>query len=453
LSSFPTEARAARTPKRFPKNRPPQNQLLPPKLRALFFRQTSDGRTAYIPSRYKIAYGGRGSTKSWGFTGTAAYLAEQMPLRVLCVRELQNSIQESVHKLLSDRIEALGMASSFDVQRQGIYGINGSEFIFAGIRNDPGKIKSTEGVDICLVEEAEKVSEESWRVLIPTIRKPGSELWICFNPREQLDPTYKRFVLNTPPKCRRVKINWDDNPWFPPTLELERQYALQLIRESKDDDERVLLQADYDHVWEGDTQRRSDAAVFRRRVVIEDFGAPPDKTRIHLGADWGFANDPTVLIRFWITEHVDAATGANYQELWVSHEAFGYRVEMDETPKLFDTVPEARKWPIKADCSQPMVISYIARQGFNITAAEKWSGSVEDGIAHVKAFRKIHIHTRCKKLQEEARLYSYKIDRVTNEVLPIVLDAFNHGWDAIRYGLDGYIQRRGVAAQWARLAQ
>jgi phage terminase large subunit len=426
-------------------SQPPQ--LLPPKLRSLFFRQTADGRAAYIPSRYKIAYGGRGSAKSWGFTGTAATLAEQKPLRILCVRELQNSIQESVHKLLSDRIESLGLADSFEIQRQGIYGRNGAEFIFAGIRNDPAKIKSTEGIDICLVEEAEKVSEESWRILIPTIRKPGSELWICFNPREQTDPTYKRFVLSTPPQCRRIKINWDDNPWFPTALELERQYALQLIREATDDDERVQLQADYDHVWEGDTQRRSDAAVFRRRVVVEAFDEPPDKTRLYFGADFGFANDPTALIRFWITEQGGA------EELWISHEAFGYRVEIDETPQLFDTVPGSRKWPIKGDCARPETISYLSRQGFNIAAAEKWTGSVEDGIAHVKAYRKIHIHSRCKRLQEEARLYSYKIDRVTGEVLPVVVDNWNHGWDAVRYGLDGVIQRRGVAAQWARLAQ
>jgi phage terminase large subunit len=414
----------------------------------------ADGRVAYIPSRYKIAYGGRGSAKSWGFTGTAAYLAAQKPLRVLCVRELQNSIQESVHKLLSDRIEALSLTSRFDIQRQGIYGINGSEFVFAGIKNDPGKIKSTEGIDICLVEEAEKVSEESWRVLIPTIRKVGSELWICFNPREKTDPTYKRFVLHTPPHCRRVKINWDDNPWFPPALELERQYSLRLIQEATDDDERIQLQADYDHVWEGDTQRRSDAAIFRRRIVVESFEdpAPDDRITILFGADWGFANDPTALVRFWITDHIDQHLD-EWQELWVSHEAFGYRVEIDETPQLFETIPGARDWPIKGDCARPETISYLSNRGFNIAAAEKWQGCVEDGIAHIKGFRKIHIHPRCKHLQEEARLYAYKVDRVTGEVLPIVMDAHNHGWDAIRYGLDGYIQSRGGAGIWAKLGR
>jgi phage terminase large subunit len=118
---------------------------------------------------------------------------------------------------------------------------------------------------------------------------------------------------------------------------------------------------------------------------------------------------------------------------------------------LFDSVPGSRKWPIKADCARPETISYVARQGFNIAAAEKWPGSLEDGVAHLKGFVKIHIEERCKHMQEVARLYAYKIDRVTDEVLPIILDCHNHGWDAIRYGLDGHIQRRGVSAQWARL--
>lgn len=423
------------------------HELLAPKMQALFFKPAADGSALYIPSRYKVAYGGRGATKTWGYAGVAASISAIRPLRVLWVRETQNSIKESVHKLLSDRIQSLSLNPYFDVQEQGIYGWNGTEHIFAGVKTDPGKIKSTEGIDICIVVEAEKISEASWRMLIPTIRKPGSEIWVEFNPREDRDPSYQRLVKRMPPRCRRIKINWNDNPWFPAELELERQYALTLIAEAKDDDERAQLQADYDHVWEGMTQRRSDAAVFRRRVVIESFEDPPDRTRLHFGADWGFANDPTALIRFWITDE------GKEQELWISHEAYGYRVELDEIPKLFDTVPGSRQWPIKGDAARPETISYLARQGFNISAAEKWQGSVEDGIAHVKAFRKIHIHSRCKKLQEEARLYSYKVDRVTNEVLPVVVDAWNHGWDSVRYGLDGYIQRRGVAAQWARLAQ
>lgn len=417
------------------------NDFLAPKIRDLFFRRGPNRQAIYVPSRYKIAYGGRGSGKSWGFARVAAALTSNRPLRVLAVRELQNSIQESIHRLLSDQIDGLGLRPWFDIQKQGIFGKNGSEFIFAGIRNDPGKIKSTEGVDICLVEEAEKISEQSWKILIPTIRKAGSEIWVCFNPREESDPTYQRFVLRPPPDSRSALVNWNDNPWFPEALEFERQYSLSLINEATDDSERSQLQADYDHVWEGATQRNSQASIFRRRVVIESFD-PPEGVRFHFGADWGFANDPTALVRFWVQD----------DELWIDREAFGYRVEIDETPQLFDSIPGAREWPIKADSARPETISYMRRRGFNIAAAAKWHGSVEDGIAHIKGFRKIHIHERCKHMQEEARLYSYKVDRVTGEILPIIVDAHNDGWDAVRYGLDGYIQSRGGLGVWAKLA-
>jgi len=431
----------------------PAHELLSPKLRNLFFRPGADGSAIWVPSRYKVAKGGRGGSKSWGFVGVAVTLGALRPLRILWVRETQSSIKESVHALLKNRIESLELERYYDPGESVIKGKNGTEHVFAGIKTDPGKIKSAEGFDICVVVEAEKVSKQSWKTLIPTIRARGSEIWVEFNPREKTDPTSAMFIERMPPRCRRVHVNWADNPWFPPELELERQYALQLVRDAQDDDERVQLQADYDHVWEGAYQTRSDAAVFRRRVVFDSFEDPPEsaKTRFHYGADWGFANDPTALIRFWITDHTDER-GQAYQELWISHEAYGYRCEIDETPALFDTVPGARAWPIKGDAARPETISYLRRQGFNIDAAEKWQGSVEDGIAHIKGFRRIHIHERCKRLQEEARLYSYKIDRLTHQVLPIIVDAYNHGWDAVRYGLDGYIQRRGGHGVWAKLA-
>lgn len=440
------------------------HELLSPKLRALFFRRGPNGSAVYVPSRYKVAKGGRGSTKTWGFAGVAASISAIRPLRILWVRETQNSIKESVHRLLKDRIDALNLSAYFDSQEQGIYGHNGSEHIFAGIKSDPAKIKSTEGIDICIVVEAEKVSEQSWRTLIPTIRKPGSEIWVEYNPREETDPTHQRFAIRMPPSCRRVHVNWSDNPWFPPELELERRYALQLIAEAADDDERAQFQADYDHVWEGECQTRSDAAIFRKRVVVEAFDEPPEDTRLYFGADWGFANDPTALVRFWIRD----------EELFIDYEAFGYGVEIDDLWKLFagregatdeqmrqwkpederkyPGIPGARRWPIRADSARPETISYMRRQGFNIDGAEKWPGSVEDGISHIKGFRRIHIHERCKHLQKEARLYKYKVDRLTGDVLPVIADAHNHGWDGVRYGLDGVIQRRGVAGMWARLA-
>jgi len=131
--------------------------------------------------------------------------------------------------------------------------------------------------------------------------------------------------------------------------------------------------------------------------------------------------------------------------LYVEYEAFGHGVELDELPALYDSIPLSRSWPIKADCSRPETISYLAkRKGFNISAAEKWQGSIEDGIAYLKSFDKIVIHPRCRHTAEEFKLYSYKVDPKTNEVLPIIVDKYNHGIDAIRYSLDGYITQAGL---------
>ena len=176
---------------------------------------------------------------------------------------------------------------------------------------------------------------------------------------------------------------------------------------------------------------------------MESFPEPPEGTQIRFGADWGFSVDPTALVRFWILD----------EELYIDYEAYGYGVEIDETPQLFDSLPEARDWPIKADAARPETISYMSHQGFRIYAAEKWNGSVEDGIAHIKGFKRIHIHPRCRHTAEEFRLYSYKIDATTQEVLPILVDANNHAIDAIRYGLDEFIQRRGVTQVWEQLGR
>lgn len=346
--------------------------------------------------------------------------------------------------------------TGFTINEKSIKHVNGSEIIFIGLRMNPSSAKSMEGCDILFIEEAETISKTSWKTIIPTIRKIGSEIWVVFNPRDATDETYKRFVDRKPHSIRWAMINYDENPWFPITLELERQDSLRQIEEAVDDEERAQLQADYDHVWLGMCQALTMATIFRKRVSIHEFDDPDwsaAETRPRYGADWGFANDPTALVRFWITSHPNPVdTSIPIEELWISHEAFGWRVEIDEIPKLFDTVPGSRQWPIKADCARPETISYTARQGFAVTPAEKWPGSVEDGIAHVKGYRRIHVHKRCKHLQDEARLYQYKVDRITQEVLPVVVDKHNHGWDAIRYGLDGVIQRRGQLAQFMRLA-
>ena len=380
-------------------------------------------------------WGGRGAAKSWTIARYLLKRAMARTERIGCFRELQASIKDSVHQILRDQIFLLGLTNYFKITDESIScRRTGTIFMFKGLRHNTVEIKSTEGITIAWVEEAQLVSADSWELLIPTIRAEGSEIIVSFNPIAEEDPTYDRFVKNTPPNAWVQKVGWQDNPYFTKTQDAERRWLQQ-----KD----PIV---YAHVWEGECQTLSDDVIFRNRWVIEAFDPPgyPNAPDFLYGGDFGFANDPSTLMRMWIT-------GAPPdEELWIDHEAWEIKCEIDMMPQLYDKVPGSRDWPIKADEARPETISYLRRQGFNIRAAEKWPGCVEDRIAHIKGYKLIHIHQRCKNLQFEARNYRYKRDKVTGDVLPVVIDKHNHCWDAIGYGLDGRIQRRGSAGIWAR---
>jgi phage terminase large subunit len=389
---------------------------LPPKLLALL---NPTRRT-----RYRVAYGGRGSGKSWAFARALIVRALAQPLRVLCGRELQGSITESVHRLLSDQIAALGVAPWFEVQQTSITGRNGSEFIFSGIRNNVSKVKSTEGIDICWIEEAEKISEYSWSVIVPTVRSPGSEIWASFNPDQSDDPTFERFVTNPQPGALIDHVSHSDNPWFPPELEAERIY-LQRV----DPDAHAWI-------WGGQCRAESDAQIFRGKYTVEAFEPPPPDapqpwSGPYFGADWGFSQDPTTLVKCWV----------GGRALYIEHEAYSVGCDIDKTPALFDQVPGARRHAIRADSARPETISYMCQHGYpRVEGAMKWPGSIQDGIAFIRQFERVVIHPRCVHTIEEARLYSYKVDKLSGDVLPDVVDKHNHIWDAVRYALSPLIK-------------
>ncbi|WP_210501990.1 PBSX family phage terminase large subunit [Pantoea ananatis] len=387
----------------------------------------------FQPKRYKTFHGGRGGAKSWAAARALVIMAASKKLRILCTREVQNSIKDSVHKLLKDQIEMLGLNPWFRITNESITSASGSEFLFKGLRFDPLGIKSTEGVDICWVEEAQSVSSDSWAILIPTIRKEGSEIWVTFNPGEEQDPTYQRFIVNPPDDSITVEVNYYDNPYLPDTLRKEMDYC-----------KRVDYEA-YEHIWLGKPKSISDSVIFRNRYRVEAF--PDDlwlqADRLFFGADFGFANDPSTLIRMFMLG----------TRLYIEYEAYGVGVELDEMPQFYDSIPEVRKWPVKGDNSRPETISYLARQGFSIDAAAKWKGSVEDGVTYLKGFEEIIIHERCKHTADEFRHYSYKVDKKTGDILPIIVDKFNHCIDAIRYGLDGYITSSDSLGTWAQLGK
>jgi phage terminase large subunit len=369
------------------------------------------------PSRYKGAYGGRGSGKSHMFAELMieAHIIDANS-RSVCVREVQKSLGQSVKRLLELKIQELNAGAYFEVQEAQIKAKNGQGLIiFQGMQNHTAdSIKSLEGYDRAWVEEAQSLSQRSLDLLRPTIRKPGSELWFTWNPSKADDPIDVLLRGEKPPKDAIIlPVNYDNNPWFPDVLKEEMEYDKR-----RDPDK-------YMHVWRGEYVRNSETRVFKNWKV-EEFDAPKDA--IHrLGADWGFAVDPTVLVRC----HIVGRT------LYIDHEAYMVGCEISNTPELFMTVPDAEKWPITADSARPETISHMRRNGFpKIMPAVKGAKSVEDGIEWLKSFD-IVVHPRCTHTIDELTLYSYKTDPLTGKILPILEDKQNHVIDALRYACEG----------------
>ncbi|AMG66630.1 PBSX family phage terminase large subunit [Providencia stuartii] len=383
--------------------------------------------------RYRGAYGGRGSAKTRTFalmTAIRGYMAAMNGQSgvILCAREYMNSLEESSMEEVKQAIRSVPWLSDFyELGEKYIRTkCRSVSYVFAGLRHNLDSIKSKARILIAWVDEAESVSETAWTKLTPTVREAGSEIWVTWNPEKDGSATDKRFRKEPPDNAIIVEMNYDDNPWFPSVLEEERL-----------SDQSRLDPNTYAWIWEGAYLENSDKQVLANKYVVKSF--PDDlwknADRLLFGADFGFAKDPNTLIRMFILDDC----------LYIEREAYGVGVELDHMPAFYDEIPEARKWPIKADSARPETISYLKRQGFNISAAKKWQGSVEDGITYLRGFKQIIIHPRCKETAKEARLYSYKTDRITGEVLPVIEDAYNHCWDAVRYGLDGYITQKSNA--------
>jgi phage terminase large subunit len=411
---------------------------MPTKVREAFYKPGEPPRK-WRYSFYKILYGGRGSGKSETFARLIVMYAREIKGRVLCGRQYMNSIADSVHKALVDVIYLLGIQDEFDVTDNSItHKTTGTDIIFRGFQKSIGEIKSMKGLTLCFVEEAETVTRDAWLVLEPTMRGSNrAEIWVAFNPETETSPIYQRAVAKPRPKDIVVKLNYSDNKRFPAILEEQRRTMLEFSPE------------DYDWVWEGELRKISDAQVFKSRWYVEDFDEPPDIQPL-FGLDFGFSNDPTAGIRCF------EVYGEGYVDLYISHEAVGYHVENDDLPAFLlgekvpdQCLPGADRYPVNCDSARPETISYISRHRIHgARAAEKWPGSVEDGVSHMKAYRRIVIHERCKATAKEFRLYSHKVDKKVLDadgkpvVLPDIVDANNHCIDAIRYALDGRIGGR-----------
>lgn len=405
---------------------------------------------AFLPllkaARYKGAHGGRGSGKSHFF---AELLVEECvadpTTRAVCVREIQKSLDQSVKQLIEDKIKAFGVQAHFDVLDTEIHvldddGDRAGIIIFQGMQNHTAdSIKSLEGYRIAWVEEAQSLSQRSLDLLTPTLRVAGAEIWFSWNPRQATDPVdafmrSEQSANDNDIVC--IQVNYTDNPWFGETA-----LASDMERDKRRDPDK------YAHVWLGQYQRNSEARVFRN-WQIQEFETPADAI-LRFGADWGFAVDPSVLLRAFVGRWVDGRAIADPKGrcLFIDHEAYKVGCEIDETPSLFagshpdgkwtnthghPGVPGAKSWLITADSSRPETVSYMKRQGFKIVPAIKGPGSVEDGVTFLQSYD-IYVHPRCKHVIDELTLYSWKTDRLTGQILPVLADKDNHTIDAARY--------------------
>jgi phage terminase large subunit len=373
--------------------------------------------------RYKILYGGRGGAKSWGAVRALIILATQKKTRILCAREIQNSIRDSVHKLISDQINAMGLSAHFEIQRDTIKGINGSEFLFKGLRMNVQEIKSTEGIDICWVEEAQTVSKASWDVLIPTIRKDGSEIWITFNPELDTDVTYKRFVLNPPTTAKVVKINWQDNPWFPKELVAEK------------DDLKLRDPDAYLTVWEGNCRQVLDGAIYSNEIRLATqegriTNVPYDASKgVQCVFDLGRADKTSI----WFLQQI----GFEYRLIDFYENrgfAFNHYIKViREKPYIIErlVLPHDAQQSLLA--SERTIEQQAVDHGFETTVLAV--ASIESGIDAARSiFNRCYFDEhKCIDGLNALRRYRYDVDESGQWSRKPLHDEYSHAADAFRY--------------------
>lgn len=382
----------------------------------------------FQPYRYKVAHGGRGSGKSWGFARALLVLAAQTKLRVLCTREVQKSIKDSVHKLLADQIESMGLGPVYTVEQARIYNALGSEFIFAGLSDQTAEsIKSYEGVDIVWVEEARNVSDRSWQILIPTIRKLGSEIWVTFNPELDTDATYVRFVANPPTNGYVVQMNFEDNPWFKNT---------ELVQERLDD-QRTLKDTEYAWKWLGRCKPAIEGAIYADEVAqaVEQgriTNVPYDpRLKVHVIFDLGWNDAMTMTLaqrqvsELRVIEYIEVnqrtldwcsnelkGRGYNWGSLWLPHDG------------------EHGDYKTGMSAKQMM-----ERLGWDVQIVPNYPGALEDGIrkARMALPRTYFDREKAARLVECLRRYRRNRPASTGEPGRPVHDEFSHGADGYRY--------------------
>lgn len=384
------------------------------------------------PSRYKGAFGGRGSAKSHEFgKNVLKFCLERPGTRAAMLREIQLSLKQSVKFLLEEKIKEFGLTAEFPIAATEIGTPGGGVILFQGLQDHTAdSIKSLEGIDLAWVEEAQSISERSLRLLRPTIRKPNSEIWFTWNPENETDPVDELLRGAEPPPNSIVReVNFVDNPFFPDVLRAEMEYDRR-----RDPDK-------YAHVWLGKYNKKSEARVFKNWSLTEI--EPPENTVFYLGADWGYSVDPTVLVRMWLRDE---------HTLVIDRERYRIGVEIDDIPAFFDDLDPsqpgfARNWDVIADNARPETIAYMKRHGYPLMKPSiKGKDSVKEGVIFLQGYD-ILCHTRCTHTADELATYSYIVDKKTGQVTNNLLDKKNHVIDSMRYGAEP-LRRGGMGLTW-----
>lgn len=376
----------------------------------------------FEPHRYKVARGGRGSGKSWGFARALLILGAKGVERVLCTREIQKSIKQSVYQLLVDQIAALGLTGFYEVLGTEIRGKNGTRFYFNGLSDQTADtVKSFEGCTRVWVEEAQTVSDRSWSILIPTIRAAASEIWVTYNPELDTDPTHDRFVMRPPPDCVSVLMNWSDNPWFPAVLEKERLHCLATDPEG------------YKNIWDGQCKPAVTGAIYYNEVAAAGDRitiVPYDPLlKVHVVVDLGWNDAMAISLvqiqssSIRIIEYIEdshktldvyssmlKAKNLNWGNLYLPHDG---RNKDFKTGKSSEEIMQALGWDVSITPSM----------------------SVEDGIRLTRmTFGRIYFDkSKTERLLECAKRYRRIINAKTNEAGAPLHDEFSHGADNLRY--------------------
>lgn len=387
--------------------------LFPEKLQPLF-----------RPARYKVIYGGRGKGGSWGIARALLLTGWEQPLRILCTREIQKTISESVHQLLSDQISSLGLQGFYRIAEKYIEGQNGTLFSFAGLRElSVANLKSFEGYDRAWVEEAEKTTKKSWEVLIPTIRKDDSEIWVNFNPQLDSDETYVRFIEKTPPDCVLMPMSWKDNPWFPEVLEKERQYL------------KTSDPVAYDNVWDGKCRTAVEGAIYATEIrsAIEGKRIRPlpydPLLKVHTVWDLGW-NDK-MSIGFVQRLHseirwIDFIEDQFKTYDWYVAEIKNRRYNLGQAFLPHDGRHRNAQTGLSAE-------EVLRKLGLDAVAATK-PGNVEEGIKAVRLMfpQMFFDEVKCRPLVDHMRRYRRSIPTTTNEPQSPLHDEHSHAADMVR---------------------